>query len=384
MKLQVPKILLLSLLVLSSFTVEAQKKKFFDRNFKKCKEGVAYYYRVITKEGTQFLVKDYFYENNQLQMEGRYTDKKLSSTSRTGKFVFFYKNGQKSMEGEYVNGRFDQNWTFYFNNGQVKAEGTYDKGNKEGEWVYYHKNGQLNSKPMYKNGEIDGAYNSFYDDGSKRIESTYEKGVLNGKHTYYYEKDNKVSTIKNFLKDSLDGEYQHFFRDGTIAEKGTYSDNKKTGTFEFYHKNGNKSCEVEYKKGKFTKGTFFDEDGKKLSKKIQEDDLVNSAEYIEGNDAMFSLIFKTLGEKADVAGANRVKYEQEFYVTLRVDAEGNVIDIVWEIPDEDNDEFEDDFSFKKYITVAIESFPKFKPAKHFNRNVESNFSIYLPVNLGKK
>lgn len=383
MKLQIPKILLLSFLILSSFSIEAQKKKFFDRKFNKCKEDFAYYYRTITKEGSQYLVKDYFYSNNQLQMEGRYTNKKLTSDARTGKFTFFYKNGQRSMEGEFVNGRYDKDWHFYYNNGQVKAEGTYEKGNKEGEWTYYHKNGQISSKPMYKNGDIDGPYNRFYEDGSKHIECTYEKGALNGKYTLYYEKDNKISITKNFLKDSLDGEYQHFFRDGTLAEKGTFSDNKRTGLFEFYHKNGNKSCEVEYKKDKFVKGIFFDEDGKKLNKKIQEDDLTNSAEYIEGNDAMFQLIFKTLREKADGKSAQKVKYNQEFYVTLKLDDEGNIIDTVWEIPDENDDDFEDEFGFKKFITVATESFPKFKPAKHFNRNVESNFSIYLPLKFDK-
>lgn len=383
MKIQISKLTMLAILLISAVSVTAQKKTYYDYYFKKCKEKTAYYYRVVTPVGTKFLVKDYFYSNNQLQMEGHYSNKKLKDETRQGLFVFYYKNGQKSSEGEYLDGKYDGKWTRWYKDGQVKSEGTYDKNQFIGDWSFYHRNGQVKFTLNYKNGEPDGDFKSFYEDGSKYVETKYVKGALDGPYTLYFKGTGQKKIVCNYLKDSLDGKYETFFETGTLALKGEYSDNKATGTFEYFHSNGNKSCEVEYKKDKFVKATYFDQEGKKLSKKVLEEDLIKESEFTGGSDEMYKVINKWV-EKADWVGVNKNGYSQFFQIRLTIDAEGNVKQIEWLSPDDDDDEFDDMYDFKKYLQVAVEDFPKFQAAKKFNRNYEDYFYITLPLNFKKK
>lgn len=383
MKIHVSRFAAFVMAFLFTAALHAQKTTYYDMHFNKCKEKVAYYYRVVTKEGNRFLVKDYFYSNNQLQMEGYYMNKKLTSDSRVGMFTFYYKNGQKSSQGEYVNGRNNGKWSGWFADGQLKYEGSYDNDNKEGEWTYFHRNGTLKLKINYKNGEREGHFIYYFDDGSKEEEVDFVKGRKDGKYTLYFKGSGKVKITKSYLKDSLDGPYEEYWPDGKLAIKGNYSDNKADGTFEFYHANGNLSCQAEYKKNKFVKGTFFDEEGKKLNKKVTEEDLISPCEYPGGDEEMRKLITQKLVDRADVKGALNAKYEYFFEVKLTIDPEGNIIETEWTSPDEDDDSFEDDFMFKKFISVAIEDFPKFKPAKKYNRFYNSYYYVQYYIKMKK-
>lgn len=378
------KLLLASIMLLSATLTFAQKKIFLTEYGKKTKEKYATYYRIITPEGNLFLAKDYYVHNDKLQTEGHYRSKKCEYDTRTGQFTYYYENGEKSSEGEYVDGKKDGKWTYWYKDGQVKSEGTFEKDEEEGEWTRYHRNGALKYKRVYKDGSANGDFTSFYDNGDKEETYNYNKGKLDGEFIEYYDNSgNKVNEKGSYAKDSLHGTYEHYWRNGNLAEKGEYEDNKKVGTWEFFHSNGNKSAEVEYKKGKFVKATYFDEDGKKLSKKVTEDDLYKEAEYPGGNDKMYEEIYKKLGEKADVAGAKKSRYFFLSVASLKLDEEGNIKKIVWTYPSEDDDDYLDRWDFYKYTRSAIEDFPKMNPAKYCNRYIESSFSVPVILNWGK-
>jgi len=381
MRIHIP--LLTLFILLGSFSATAQKKKFFNISGNKCKESSAYFYRIILPQGSMFKVTDYYYENNQIRQEGTYRSKKMEDESREGDYDWFYANGQKYKEGHFKGGKATGKWTSWYKDGQVRFEGEFEKGHEVGEWTFYHRNGSVRSKGVYKEGDIDGVYSAFYDNGDKKSEHSYVKGKSNGEFTVYYP-GNILKSQGSYLKDSLDGTYTRYWKNGKIAYKGDYTDNKRTGIWEFFHSNGNKSCEVEYSsKGKFIKGSYYDEDGKKLSKKVLADDLFKDAEYSSGKDDMYSAIGTKLGEKMDVSGAKKDKYIFYGHIVINVDEEGNMIDRSWEFPDGDDDWFDDKWDVVKFINSAIDDFPKFKPCKAYNRNFEDEVHIYYYVNFGK-
>ena len=376
--------MLLAFVLLASTASFGQKKQFLDQFGKKCKEKVATYYRIVVPEGNSFLVKDYYNHNNKLQMEGHYRSKKCEWDTREGIFTYYFENGEKSAEGEFLTGKYHGKWTYWFASGQVKSEGTYDKSNKEGKWVYYHRNGNVKVELLYKDGSVDGAYNSTFDNGDKEEETNFQKGKLHGDFVVYYRNSgNKIKFKGSYMKDSLDGPYEGYWRNGTLSYKGEYSDNKREGTWEYFHSNGNKSAEVEFKKGKFIKAVYFDEDGKKLSKKVTFDDLYKSPDYPGGSEKMYKQISDVLVEKADVAGAAKVKYSFFAKIRLTVDEEGNITHVEWLNPDDDDDDYIDPYDFYKFVRSAIEDFPKFEPAKAYNRKIEETYTFIVSYKFGK-
>jgi uncharacterized protein len=316
-------------------------------------------------------------------MEGRYTSKKLESTSREGMFITYYSNGQKASEGEYSKGKAEGPWTFWFKDGQKRSSGKYENGDRQGEWEFLHRNGALKSKPTFLDGEKNGPSIFYYDNGDKEEEYNYSKGKRNGEFVEYY-KGNKPRQKGKFVKDSLEGVYEEYWENGNLSAKGEYSDNKKNGLWEFFHNNGKKSCEVEYKKGKFIKAAFFDEEGAKLSKKVYEEDLVKEVEYTGGSEAMYELINKQIGKKVDLDGAKKDKYYFQGLVKLTIDTEGNVVKREWVIPDaDDDDEYDDRWLMVKNINAAIDDFPKFQPSKAYNRLTENTYSFWYTVDFSK-
>jgi antitoxin component YwqK of YwqJK toxin-antitoxin module len=380
MRIQIP-ILLMVLMSICSSAV-AQKKKYFDINDRKCKENRAYYYRIVVQQGTMYKMTEYYMENNQIKKEGQYRSKKLEENTSEGEFNWYYSNGQKYIAGQYKNGKAEEKWTYWYKDGQVKGEGNYERDHREGEWIFYHRNGKVVSKRQYKEGDLNGLYQEFYDNGDKRIEENYAKGKSHGEFITYYE-GGKIRVKGSYEKDSLDGTYEKYWRSGTILLRGEYTDNKRTGTWEFYHSNGNKSCDVEYNKGKFSKGNFYDEEGKKLSKKVSREDLYKEAEHPDGEKAMYQAIGKKLGEKMDFRGAKADKYIIFVKVVLTIDEEGNITKREWKYPGHDDDLFEDKWDIVKYVNSAIDDFPKFKPTKAYNRNVEDEVTILLYYDFGK-
>lgn len=121
----------------------------------------------------------------------------------------------------------------------------------------------------------------------------------------------------------------------------------------------------------------------KIKQKVTIDDLFKDAEYPGGKDEMYKEINSKLGDKLDFKGAKAEKYTIVAYCILNIDEEGNIVDRSWEIPDGDDDDFEDKYDVIKYINSSIDDFPKFKPAKAYNRNYEDEVIIYYNIDFSK-
>jgi antitoxin component YwqK of YwqJK toxin-antitoxin module len=382
MKLLFKLLLLVTVYLALPNNMVAQKKIFYDKDWQKTKEKKASYYRIVTPDGANFLVQDYFLPENQLQMEGKYTSSKLADVDRTGPFVYYYRNGKKSMEGEYKVGKNVGEWTYYYKEGAKKSGGNFEKGDKEGEWQYFHKNGKLKSKGVWLKDEKDGTWTFFFDNGEKEEEYNFSKGKKDGVYSEYF-KIGKLKEKGKFEKDSLFGPYEEYWENGNLAAKGDYDDNKRNGSWEWFHENGKTSCKVDYKNGKFLNGNFYNEEGVKQSGKIYKDDLVESVEYTGGSEAMYSLIGKQLGRKLDLAGAKKAKYKFNGFVTLKIDEKGNITDREWILPDLEDDSFEDTWEVLENINAAIDDFPRFKPAIAYNRKIKTSYSFIYPIDFSK-
>ncbi len=371
--------------VLISFTLMSQKKYFIDAYGKKIKESKANYYRIVTpnSNGT-FGVEDYFKENDQIQMKGTFSGKKLKPEERTGEFIYYYKNGQKSAQGEFKNGENEGPWKRWYKNGNQSSEGEYIKGKETGAWKYYYKNGNTKVECNYDDGDRDGKRKYYNEDGSLNEEYNYTKGKIDGNFIEYH-KDNKIKGTGSYVKDSMSGKWEEFWENGNKASEGSYDDNKRVGNWIWYHKNGNKSCEAEYnKKGKFTKGTFYDEAGEKMKKQVEKEDLIEKCDFKGGNGELYSAFNKKVGNKADLDLAKKDKHYFYASIKLTIDEEGNVIKTEWKSPDVDEEDFEDKYGIVKALNNAIEGFPKFTPRKEYNRVVEYEYSILYFVDFTKK
>ncbi len=377
------KLLLLVTCIILSMQVQAQKKIFFDKDWKKCKEKNAKFYRIVKPSGNQFEVEDYYIDGDVLQMSGAYTGKELLNNERTGIFTTYFKNGKMQTKGEFRRGKRTGEWKAWYSNEQQRWQGNYEDDEEQGAWTYYHKNGKVKRTCTYVDGNVDGVSTFYYDNGDLQEKYIFIKGIKDGKFYEYY-KGNKISDSGQYDKDSLVGAYNFYWENGNISVSGNFNDNKKDGMWTYYYSDGNKASIVEYKKGKYKDATFYNEKGEKTKENIKEEDLIENCEYKGGVNALLSVINQKITTRVDVEKANKEKLVYEVYFRLRIDEEGNVIETNWVVPDTDDEDFEDTWGFIRNINNIIETLPRFTPHKAFNRNVKYNYSVYYRITFGKK
>jgi len=385
MKYLFKSIALLTLLVIAGSTF-AQKKVYFDKNWKKTKESSAKYYRIVTPQEGEFYVEDYFKESESLQMTGTYKTKKLLPEDRTGKFVYYYKNGKKMSEGEFEGKNRVGDWKFWYNDGSIKREGKYDVGEMVGDWIGYHIEGNVKSKMTYVDGNKHGKSIFYHKNDSLEEEFNFVKGKKHGDFVVYHE-NGKLNNKGSYEKDSLTGEYYSYWENGNLSYKANYSNNKRDGECIWYHDNGTNSCVAEFKKGKFLRAEFFEEDGEKVNKKIQEKDLVEPLEYPGGNLAMRDEVGKQVLKKINMKEELKNKTTFTAVIELKTDIDGNVKSRKWVTPaidSDDADEYDDDKGFVRNINNAIDGFATFKPRVAFNRKIETSITVIYNIDFTKK
>lgn len=384
MKYLFKSIALLTLLVIAGSTF-AQKKVFFDKNWKKTKEANAYYYRIITPQDGAFMVEDFFKESESPQMTGMFSTKKLKNEDRIGKFTYYYPNGEKRSEGEYENGKAEGEWNYWYNDGQKKTNGIYEAGERVGEWIGYHKKGNVRYKTAYVDGNKNGKSVFYFENDSLDEEFNYVKGKKHGSFIVNHE-NSKLYKKGSYEKDSLVGEFEQYWDNGNKSIIGQYSNNKKDGEWIWFHKNGTNSCVGEYKKGKFLRAEFFEEDGEKISKKIQEKDMVEAAKYPGGPNAMIKEFTNGITKKVDFKKAVKEKVIFSAWINITVDEEGNVTERDWLIPDADDEdeEYNDEWGLVNNINNIIDGFATFEPREEGNRKVKEVILILYTIDFSKK
>jgi antitoxin component YwqK of YwqJK toxin-antitoxin module len=187
----------------------AQTIKYYDWQWKPCKEGDARFAALIFQTDSGWVRRDYFAATEQAQMIGLYNDSACSS--KKGLFRYFYPDGKLLSAGRYINNK------------------------KDGLWLSYHYNGMMSDSTIYSNGKVTGISLAWYPNGmiSDSVEQK-ENGTM-------------VSV--------------GWFDNGSINHAGMYQNEKKQGKWKYYHSNGNISSEEWYDADVLTDKKYYDEDG---------------------------------------------------------------------------------------------------------------------------
>ena len=189
-------------LVLSFCFVNGQDKRtdYFNIEWKKCSKELAVYYRKVYQDSSKmWIVKDY-YMNGVLQMEGKFSDRKLKTQQGTA--VYYHFNGRISSTGQFLDNKKIGFWKDYFSNGNLTAEGNMLNGENDSVWTYYHLNGAIMGKKNFINGKAEGESKWYYESGSICEIAIYEHDEIMSKINY----DENGSVVES-VEEDCDVEY---------------------------------------------------------------------------------------------------------------------------------------------------------------------------------
>ncbi|MBS1507326.1 MAG: hypothetical protein JSS79_11830 [Bacteroidetes bacterium] len=161
-----------------------------------------------------------FFFDGKLQSEFTYKNDSLQ-----GKFINRHANGKVESEMQFDKGKRVGKFTSYYSNGVVKSTGSYDKGKATGEWLFYYENGGLKEKGIYKNNITVGEWRIYNTMGElDEIRTMNELGEYDGDNSFFYK--NKPSSIYHYAKEKITSA-TFFDSDGKVLSKGENTD----GTF---------------------------------------------------------------------------------------------------------------------------------------------------------
>jgi S1-C subfamily serine protease/antitoxin component YwqK of YwqJK toxin-antitoxin module len=145
----------------SGYSPEIGKRvtEYFDKDWHRCKQKDASFYRLITYEAPNKplgVIKD-FYINGQLQSEFYciyldYDDE--GKNFHEGEATWYHKNGKCEQKRYYYNNKINGPNTFYFENGQLAQERNYNHGVLEGYLKSYYPNGNPTITAYYEGGSL--------------------------------------------------------------------------------------------------------------------------------------------------------------------------------------------------------------------------------------
>lgn len=138
---------------------EKRVTEYFDKDWKRCDQKAASYYRLVTYQSPNKpvgAVKDY-YISGQLQSE--FTAAYLDYDDEGKNFFegdtkFYFKNGQIEQAYSYYNSRKNGKFITYFDNGEKESEATYIGGILHGPYIEWFYSGKLKYFAVYENNEL--------------------------------------------------------------------------------------------------------------------------------------------------------------------------------------------------------------------------------------
>ena len=80
----------------------------------------------------------------------------IKNNQKNGYWKFYYENGNVEKEGRYSTNKPIKYWYFYTQNGFKKSEGHFTKGNKANWWLFYDDMEKINHKCQLKNNQKNG------------------------------------------------------------------------------------------------------------------------------------------------------------------------------------------------------------------------------------
>jgi len=358
------------ILLAVTLNLSAQKRFYYDESGNKVKSSQAVSYKDITKNGEKYKVKEYYASNDKLKLQGSYLTSAVRPEDRHGRFTTFYENGSKEYEVRFKKGKEEGEYICMHDNGKEKAKGNYAGGKETGDWIYYYDNGQVKGQGKYFAGKYNGDWTWYFEDGVKKKEARYKNGVKDGAYITYH-KNSQVEIQALYEGDSLWGVYQSFWSNGKKSAWGKYYNNKRDSSWLWFHENGNKSCRVNYEKGEFQNGDYYNEEGVEIDKRVRSGNLVKLPKYPGGLDKFSNLILNRLEDKEiNLKAARKVRYEKTMTFSVELDATGKPTKVVMISPDE-HKPYGDPFDVISAVRTAMSDLPEFTPKRAYNRYVES-------------
>lgn len=151
----------------------AQDTTFYNKNWKVTVADDASYFRIKSREGKGWMVRD-CYLSGKTQMEGVYSDD--SCQVKFGAFSFYNEKGQLIHSCNYKDGEQDGPDMVYYDKGQLRTKGNYKRGLEDGEWIGYYPSGKPSAIARFKkSNQVSGEF--FNEDGSanKSITEFYKE-----------------------------------------------------------------------------------------------------------------------------------------------------------------------------------------------------------------
>jgi antitoxin component YwqK of YwqJK toxin-antitoxin module len=252
-------------------------------------DGVEYNYLNGLRDGPCKSIK-----NNSLQFTGFYKKNKRDSIwtyyeeTRTGE------QQRKREECHYCNDTLHGLYTAWYFKGNMKYKVNYIKGKKEGEWQEWYDNGNKKCIIKYKNDKLAElvktyAYNGkeipteiYYTLQERYSDNKYKPGTIPDGYYISWDYDS-TKTEGYYMYELKNGAFKEYYKNGKLKLSGIYSYGKKDGEFLIYHSNGQPesidhyikdtrdgNCkqysrngrllsEYNYKNGKITSSSIYDE-----------------------------------------------------------------------------------------------------------------------------
>jgi len=242
-------ILTLSILLLLSNCFSQNDTSFFDKNWNPCEKIKAEYYRLIQIEGANYIVTDYYINNNP-QMKA--VCSRIDTLVKNGKCTFYNKMGQLTEEGVYkenketglwifneytkkgvrISSGFEKNnlldsvLTLYFLSGNIYSTSRYLNDTLNGPFIKYREDGTIYSASNYTNGKLNGWYIEYRNNGVKKYEEEYYNGKTTGNRRLYFE-NGQVQGEFLWTKHKVDGQKIWYYEDGSIQSKVIFTNGKR-------------------------------------------------------------------------------------------------------------------------------------------------------------
>ncbi|CAM3301621.1 hypothetical protein FLLO111716_02015 [Flavobacterium longum] len=226
----------------------AQEKQYFDKDWKPTTREQAVYYRVVRKEGTLFLVNDY-YANGQLQFSGT-SSVAAEPLQLEGKAIWYSPNGKAEREAEFSANQPNGLMTEYYVNGAKKSVVIYKNGKLEGLQQQFFPSGAIRREQTIVDGIYQGRFVEYRTETAKAVDATFKDGKPHGRYAFYKGEDQRPEAIGNAVNGVQDGECTNYDYEGRLTRKYTVRGGLLDGDYFEYDGYGKPSVIGKFKAGK--------------------------------------------------------------------------------------------------------------------------------------
>lgn len=190
-----------------------------------------------------------------------------ASGKKQGKWTKTYSNGVPRYEGQFKNNMPYGDFKYYYESGSIKAVNSFSPDGIICRSKNYHENGKLKAIGKYIKQKKDSTWTYYSEiDEVVILKENYKHGVLTGTVTAYYPENKKIAELTTYENGEKNGEFKKYFADGTIMAEGYFTKGLPDKAFVSYYPNGKTKVKGKYKNGlRVGEWKYYDEKGKSIT-----------------------------------------------------------------------------------------------------------------------